>query len=98
MKEIEPELLAMRKAGYTRQEIADKVGLEKEEIKRWISRYDREQARIAAGLPPKHCGRPSKDSAPGDIITEQQYEINRLKIKAAAAGFSRGSSQQKMGY
>ncbi len=29
MKEIEPELLAMRKAGYTRQEMADKPGLKK---------------------------------------------------------------------
>ena len=80
IKEIEPELLAMRKAGYTRQEIADKFGLEKEQIKSWINRYNREQARLAAGLPPKHRGRPRKCEVQ-DIVAEQQYEINRLKME-----------------
>ncbi len=81
IKEIEPELLAMRKDGYTRQEIADKLGLEKEQIKNWIKRYNREQARLAAGLPPKRRGRPRKDVAPRDIVLEQQHEINRLKME-----------------
>ena len=81
MKEIESELVAMRQAGYTRQEIADKFGLEKQQIKDWISRYNREQARLAAGLPPKHRGRPTKSTAPRDIVKEQQYEIERLKME-----------------
>lgn len=81
IKEIETELLAMREAGYTRQEIADQLGLEKEQVKNWISRYNREQARLAAGLVPKHRGRPKKNSAPKDIVSEQQYEINRLKME-----------------
>ena len=80
IKELEPKLLAMRKAGYTRKEIADKFGLEKEQIKSWINRYNREQARLAAGLPPKHRGRPRKDEV-RDIMAEQQYEINRLKME-----------------
>ena len=81
IKQIEPELLAMRKAGYTRQEIADHFGLEKSQIKGWITRYNREQARQSAGLPPRHRGRPRKDAAPRDIVLEQQYEINRLKME-----------------
>ena len=81
IKEIEPELLAMRKAGYTRQEIADKLGLELKQIKNWINRYNREQARLAAGLPPRHRGRPRKDAGPKDIVAEQQYEIKRLKME-----------------
>lgn len=81
IKEIEGELLVMRKAGYTRQEIADQLGLEKEQVKNWISRYNREQARQAAGLPPKRRGRPRKGSTPKDVVSEQQYEINRLKME-----------------
>ena len=57
IKEIEPELLAMRNADCTRQEIADHFGLEKNQIKNWFSRYNRAQDRLAAGLPPKHRGR-----------------------------------------
>ena len=34
----------MREEGRTRQEIADTLGLEKEQIKNWINRYNREQA------------------------------------------------------
>ena len=81
IKEIEPELVSMREAGYTRQEIADKFGLEKEQVKNWIRRYNRQQAQLAAGLPPKRRGRPRKDSNPRDIVTQQQYEINRLKME-----------------
>ena len=29
----------------------------------------------------KNEGRPRKDSSPRDIVTEQQYEINRLKME-----------------
>ena len=81
IKEIESELLAMREAGYTRQEIADQFGLEKEQIKSWIKRYNHEQARQAAGLPPKRRGHSRKDEGSKDIVSEQQREIKRLKME-----------------
>ena len=81
IKEIEPEILTMRKAGYSRQEIADSLGLEKEQVKNWVSRYNREQARLLAGIPSKHRGRPRKDTAPRDLVAQQQYEIKRLKME-----------------
>ena len=71
----------MRKAGYSRQEIADSLGLEKEQVKNWVSRYNREQARLLAGIPSKHRGRPRKDTAPRDLVAQQQYEIKRLKME-----------------
>ena len=45
IKELEPEILKMRAAGKTRREIAESLGLEKSQIKSWINRYNREQAR-----------------------------------------------------
>ena len=38
---------------------------------------------IAAGIKPAPKGRPRKDSEPRDIVTEQAYEIHRLKMENA---------------
>lgn len=80
IKALEPEMLAMRAAGYTRQEIANHFGLEKEQVKNWINRYNREQSRIAAGLPVKRRGGPRKKDA-SISIEEYKYEIQRLKME-----------------
>ena len=80
IKIIEPKLIAMREAGKTNREIAEYFGLEIRQIENWINRYHREQARLAAGLPPKRRGRPRKHPAPTSI-QEYQYEIDRLKME-----------------
>ena len=79
IKAVETEIIKMRKAERTRQEIADALGLEKVQIKNWINRYNREQARLAAGLPRKRRGRPRGNGY--TTIEECQYEIQRLKIE-----------------
>ena len=68
---LEQEILRMRQGGATRQEIADRFGLSKSQVKNWINRYNHKQAKIKAGITPRPKGRPRKDSAPGDIIAEQ---------------------------
>lgn len=79
IKAVETEIMKMRKEGRTRQEIADMLGLEKVQIKNWINRYNREQARLAAGMPAKRRGQPRKSGCA--TIEECQYEIRRLKIE-----------------
>ena len=81
IKAVETEILSMRAAGKTRREIAEALGLEKEQIRNWVNRYNREQARVRAGLKPKKRGRPRKDSGSRDIVAEQAYEIQRLKME-----------------
>ena len=81
VQELEGEILAMRKEGATRQEIADRLGLSKSQIKNWITRYNRRQAKLAAGIQPKPKGRPRKDAAPKNIVAEQAYEIRRLQME-----------------
>ena len=80
-KQIEPEIIAMREAGKTRQEIADYFGLDKTQIKNWVNRHNKEQARIAAGITPRPQGRPRKDAGPRNKEAEQTYEINRLRME-----------------
>ncbi len=58
--------------------------MEKSQIKNWITRYNREQARLSAGLPPKRRDRPRKDAPPANI-REYQQEFNRLKYDNAMA-------------
>ena len=73
-------------AGKTQREIAEHFGLEnKYAVKQLLARERRKERKIAAGIPPRP--KPRKDAAPGDIVAEQAYEINRL-IEQAAAGFS----------
>ena len=81
IQELEEEILSMRQGGATRQEIADRFGLSRTQIKNWINRYNRKQARLETGIPSRPKGRPRKDSAPRDIVAEQAYEIRRLRME-----------------
>ena len=86
---LEQEILRMRQGGATRQEIADRFGLSKSQVKNWINRYNRKQAKLEAGITPRPKGRPRKDSAPGDMIVEQAYEIKRLRMENESAAGKR---------
>jgi transposase len=79
IRALEGLIIEMRKSGKTRQEIADALGLEKEQIKNWVSRYNRMQAKMEAGLPPKRRGRPRKKEMTSE--EEYKYEIRRLKME-----------------
>ena len=81
IQELEEEILRMRQEGGTRQEIADRLGLNKSQIKNWITRYNRRQAKLAAGIQPRPKGRPRKNDTPRDIVAEQAYEIRRLRME-----------------
>ena len=44
IKNYEPEIIRLREAGLTRQQIADELGLDKIQIKNWINRYNKGQS------------------------------------------------------
>ena len=81
IKDIEPEIMAMREAGKTLREIAEHFRLEKKQLKDLVTRYNRRQKKLEAGIMPKPKGRPRKGSSAGDVVTKQAYEINRLKME-----------------
>ena len=58
IKTLEPQILELRIAGKTRQEIADELGLTKQQIKDWINRYNRRQKTFPSVG--KRKGRPRK--------------------------------------
>ena len=79
IKAIEMQIVSMREAGMTRQEIADELGLEKEQIKNWVARYNRRKANLLHGLPAKSRGCPRKRP----LTTEEDYTrtIARLQME-----------------
>ena len=61
LRDNETIIIAMREAGKTRQEIADELGLTKEQIKNWVNRYNKKLKKQAEGIPTLPTGRPRKD-------------------------------------
>ena len=72
---------AMREEGKTHREIAESLGLEKEQIKKWLRRYRIKKEKIESGIPIRTRGQHRKNSEPKNIIAEQAYEIQRLKME-----------------
>ena len=82
VQELLPEIQSMIAEGKTQREIASYCGLkDKNVIKQLLKRERRKQERIAAGIMPRPKGRPRKDARPRDIVAEQAYEIQRLKME-----------------
>ena len=63
-------IATMREEGRTRQEIADALGLEYDQVANWIKRNNRKKRNLAQGIMPKPKGRPRK-----------QPEIEQLRME-----------------
>ena len=61
----------------TKREIAQRLGLEYSQIHNWISRYNERQRRNSTA----EKGRPGKDAEPRDLVAEQAYTIQRLRME-----------------
>ena len=70
----EKEILELKVQGLTRKEIGAKLGFTKEQVHNFISRYNKKQRKLKAGVALKTKGRPPKDCE----ITEDM-KINELK-------------------
>ena len=77
-----PEIKAMLAEGKTQREVAEYFGFQdKYVVKRLLKRERRKERKLEAGILPRPKGRPRKDGAPRDIVAEQAYEIQRLRME-----------------
>jgi len=77
-----PEINAMRAEGKTQREIAEHFGFrDKQVVKELLKRERRKERKLEAGILPRPKGRPRKDTFPRDIVAEQAYEIQRLRME-----------------
>ena len=79
----EKEILELKEKGLTRQQIADKLGFTKEQVKNFIARYNAKQRKIAAGIAIHKKGRPTKNYAvtEQDKVAELRYILARKEAK-----------------
>ena len=77
-----PEIKAMQAEGKTQREIAQHFGFKDKQVVRELLKREREKERkLEAGIVPRPKGRPKKDAAPRDMVAEQAYEIQRLRME-----------------
>ena len=81
IKELEMQILSMRESGMTRQEIADELGLKKDQIKNWIARYNRRSSLLLREPKQKAKGRPRKDGQPPKQDIQRELEWLRMENK-----------------
>ena len=78
IQEYEKEILELRAQGKTGREIRERFGFSKKQYDNFITRYNRRQDKIAAGIAVKKKGRPAKDS----VVTEEE-KLADLRYKLA---------------
>ncbi|RPF47481.1 hypothetical protein EDD70_0267 [Hydrogenoanaerobacterium saccharovorans] len=82
IQELLPEIKEMIATGKTQREIAEHSGFkDKYVVKGLLKRERRKEAKIAAGIVPRPKGKPRKDVSLRDVLAEQAYEIERLKME-----------------
>ena len=82
VQELLLQIKEMLAEGMTQREIETLLELRGDRpIHQLLKRERRKEKKIAAGIMPRPKGRPRKDAAPRDIVSEQAYEIRRLKME-----------------
>ena len=83
IKEYEKEILELKAQGCTLSEIGQKYGFTRNQVHNFISRYNINQRKLAAGIAIKRKGRPPKDySVSGlDKVSELKYILARKDAK-----------------
>ena len=79
IQDYEKEILELRSPGKTGREICEKFGFSKKQYTNFITRYNRRQDKIAAGIALKKKGRPAKDSnvTEADKVSDLRYKLAR---------------------
>ena len=83
IKQYEKELLELKSQGLTLQQIGNKFGFSREQVKEYFKRERRKERKLAAGIVPKRVGRPPKDYifSEQDKVAELKYIIARKDAK-----------------
>lgn len=86
IKQYEKEIIELKEIRYSQREIGEKLGFSKEQIKEFLKRYRRKEARKEAGISMKKKGRPPKDYVVSeqDKVAEFKYILARKEAKIKA--------------
>ena len=86
IKDYEQEILELKSQGLTKREIGEKFGFTYKQVHNFISRHNKKQRKLSAGMALKRRGRPPKDYAVSEEskVSKLKYILARkdAKIKA----------------
>ena len=74
IQEYEKEIIELKHNGYTGRQICEKFGFSKKQYTNFITRYNKKQDKIAAGIPLRQKGRPPKD-----YVAREQDKVAELR-------------------
>ena len=79
ISEYEAEILQLKAEGKIKREIGAAFGFTKEQVHGFITRYNRKQRKLSAGIAVKKQGRPPKDYqvSEEDKVAQLRYIIDR---------------------
>lgn len=83
MNENEKEILEMRGQGKSKREICEKYGFSIKQLTDFITRYNRKQKKLAAGISIKPKGRPRKDGTELPPSIQQLSKLTQLQYQLA---------------
>ena len=81
IQEHEKEILELRRQGMTLRQIGEKLGFTHKEMRGFLTRYNRKQRKLAAGIPSRPKGRPKKTTLDPTSIDYYKAENERLKME-----------------
>ncbi len=83
IKMYENEILEMKTNGITLRAIGEKLGFRYKQVHNFITRYNANQRRLAAGIALHKKGRPAKDCVVSetDKVNELKYILARKEAK-----------------
>jgi len=73
----------MRRQGKSKREICEKYGFSLKQLTDFVTRYNRKQKKLAAGISIKPKGRPWKDETELPPSTQQLSKLTQLKYELA---------------
>lgn len=77
-----PAIKTMLAEGKTQREVAEYYGFkDKYVVKQLLTRERRKARKLKAGIASRPKGRPRKGDTPRDIVAEQAYELQRLRME-----------------
>ena len=83
IKDYEEEILRLREEGKSKREICKKYGFTIKQLTDFITRYNRNQRKLSAGISLKKKGRPRKDGSKLPPSVQQLSKFTQLQYELA---------------
>ena len=83
IKIYEKEILELRNQGFSQRQIGEKLGIPYEKMHDFFRRYNRNQRKLAAGIPIKPKGRPRKEGTSLPPSVQQLSKLSQLQYELA---------------